>query len=292
MKFAIDKCFLFYRDYDAIGPSDPGGGSTSSGVGGPLMTSIVNGARNGTTTASVSSGSDSSTTSSNVLMSSGNPSSSAFTPYNIDNEFPFDIYPTSTFELETSSWTMEPRPDSRQSATPVSTPTPRPPSNPAYSPATTVAQSPLASFVTQSSPSTTPVAGNSYSNTFPFSPLSEQNYGSVVEENKDTKANVLDEASKMMAESGRLRNLLTKPNHVADSSASATNDSDNRNKHTILKGLLNQQDEDDNRSDTRASPRGLIRVGGISAPSELPKTSSASSVVGANFRLLQVKYYF
>lgn len=286
---------MFCREYEAIGPSDPGGGSTSSGVGGPLMTSIVNGTRNGaTTTAPVSSGSDSSTTSSNALMNSGNPSSSAFTPYNIDNEFPFDIYPTSTFELETSSWTMEPRPDSRQSATPVSTPTPRPPSNPAYSPATTVAQSPLASFVTQPSPSTTPAAANPYSSTFPFSPLSEQNYGSVVEENKDTKANVLDEASSMMAESGRLRNLLTKPNHVADSSASATNDSDDRNKHRILKGLLNQQDEDDNRNDSRASPRApgqINRLGTISGPSELPKTSSASNIIGANFRLLQVKYY-
>ncbi|XP_068904525.1 nuclear receptor coactivator 1 isoform X6 [Tenebrio molitor] len=260
-------------EYDAIGPSDPGGGGTSS-VGGPLMTSVVNGTRNGT--APVSSGSDSSTASSNALMNAGNASS--FTTYTIDNEFPFDIFPTSTFELEPSAWT-EPRPDSRQSATPVSTPTPRPPSNPAYSPATTVAQSPLAPFVTQPSPST-PAAPNPYTSTFPFSPLPEQNYN--VEEPKDTKANVLDEASNMMADSGRLRNLLTKPPNVADSSA---NDADGRNKHRILKGLLNQQDEDDNRNDNRASPRGgLINRGPVAGPSELPKTSTA----GGNNMLLQL----
>jgi nuclear receptor coactivator 2 len=239
------------------------------------MTSVVNGTRNGT--APVSSGSDSSTASSNALMNAGNASS--FTTYTIDNEFPFDIFPTSTFELEPSAWT-EPRPDSRQSATPVSTPTPRPPSNPAYSPATTVAQSPLAPFVTQPSPST-PAAPNPYTSTFPFSPLPEQNYN--VEEPKDTKANVLDEASNMMADSGRLRNLLTKPPNVADSSA---NDADGRNKHRILKGLLNQQDEDDNRNDNRASPRGgLINRGPVAGPSELPKTSTA----GGNNMLLQVR---
>ncbi|RZC33022.1 nuclear receptor coactivator 1, partial [Asbolus verrucosus] len=257
-------------EYDAIGPSDPGGGGTS-GVGGPLMTSVVNGTRNGT--APVSSGSDSSTASSNAaLMNAG---SAPFATY-IDNEFTFDIFPTSTFELEPSGWT-EPRPDSRQSATPVSTPTPRPPSNPAYSPATTVAQSPLAQFVAQPSPST-PAAPNPYS--FPFSPLSEQNYG--VDEPKDTKANVLDEASSMMADSGRLRNLLTKPPNAADSSA---NDADGRNKNRILKGLLNQQDEDDNRSDNRTSPRGgLIGRGAVAGPSELPKTSTT----GGNNMLLQL----
>ncbi|XP_063902994.1 nuclear receptor coactivator 1 isoform X4 [Zophobas morio] len=255
-------------EYDAIGPTDPGGGGTSS-VGGPLMTSVVNGTRNGT--APVSSGSDSSTTSSNALMNAGNTSS--FSTYTIENDFSFEIFPTSTFDLEPPGWT-EPRPDSRQSATPVSTPTPRPPSNPAYSPATTVAQSPLAAFVTQPSPST-PAAPNPYSSTFPFSPLPEQNY---VEEPKDTKANVLDEASTMMAESGRLRNLLTKPPTVADSSASNANDS--RNKHTILKCLLNQQDEDDNRSDNRTSPRGgLVNRGSVAGPSELPKTSTENQML-------------
>lgn len=267
----------FSSEYDATGPSDPGGGGTSS-VGGPLMTSVVNGTRNGT--APVSSGSDSSTASSNALMNTGNTSS--FTTYTIDNDFSFDIFPTSTFDLEPSNWTTEPRPDSRQSATPVSTPTPRPPSNPAYSPATTVAQSPLAPFVTQPSPST-PAAPVSYTNTFPFSPLSEQNYN--VEEPKDTKANVLEEASSMMADSARLRNLLTKPPTVADSSA---NDADGRNKNRILKGLLNQQDEDDNRSDNRTSPRGLINRGPVAGPSELPKTSTT----GGNNMLLQVNYVF
>ncbi|KAF5292360.1 hypothetical protein FQA39_LY03394 [Lamprigera yunnana] len=34
-------------------------------------------------------------------------------------------------------------------------------------------------------------------------------------------------------------------------------DSDNKNEHSILKGLLNQQDDDKNKSDSRSSTRGL-----------------------------------
>ncbi|KAL3282539.1 hypothetical protein HHI36_005719 [Cryptolaemus montrouzieri] len=262
---------------DSLGPSDPGGGNGNNSVGGPLMTSVVNGTRN---TAPVGVGSDSSTTSStNTLLNSN---ATSYTPFNIDSDFNFDMFPSSTWELD-SGW-PEPRPDSRQSVTPVSTPTPRPPSNPAFSPVTSLAQSPLATFVAQPSPTipnpSTPA--NPYNNNFPFSPLAEQNYAS--EEQKDTKANVLEEASSMMADSNKLRNLLTKPpnNPVVDSA----NDHDNRNKNRILKRLLKQQDEDDCRNDNRTSPRGLLSREPMPGPSELPKNSSISS--GRNNMLLEL----
>ncbi|KAJ8978181.1 hypothetical protein NQ317_009669 [Molorchus minor] len=109
---------------DSVGPTDPGGGSTTSsssgsGVGGPLMTSVVNGTRNGPP---VTPTSDISTTSSNTLLNT-NTTTSFATTFNLDNDFNFDIFPSSTWELETAL-------DSRQSVTPVSTPTPRPPATP------------------------------------------------------------------------------------------------------------------------------------------------------------------
>ncbi|KAK9888472.1 hypothetical protein WA026_000721 [Henosepilachna vigintioctopunctata] len=262
---------------DSLGPTDPGGGN-SNNVGGPLMTSIVNGTRN---TAPIGVGSDSSTTSSTNTLLSGNATS--YTTFNIENDFNFDMFPSSTWELDSTSW-PEARPDSRQSVTPVSTPTPRPPSNPSFSPVTSVAQSPLANFVAHSSPTipNPPTPANPYNNNFPFSPLTDQNY--TIEEQKDTKANVLEEATSMMADSNKLRNLLTKPpnNPIVDSA----NDNDNRNKNRILKGLLNQQDEDDCRNDSRASPRGMIGRVSMPGPSELPKNSSLSS--GRNNMLLEL----
>ncbi|KAJ8920909.1 hypothetical protein NQ315_015702, partial [Exocentrus adspersus] len=256
---------------DAIGPTDPGGGTTSGGgVGGPLMTSVVNGTRNGPP---VCSGGDSSTTSSNNALLNTNTTTSFTTAFNLDNDFNFDIFPTSTWELEATNWQETTRPDSRQSVTPVSTPTPRPPSNPSYSNAPTVVHSPLAShFGTQPSPTvpnpSTPA--NPYGSTFPFSPLNEQNY--PMEEQKDTKGNVLEEAA-MMADSNRLRILLTKPpNNQADSANEA-----DKSRDRILKELLNQQDEDSSKMDNRSSPRGLLNRGPLlPGPSEPPKTSTSS----------------
>nr|AYI50060.1 steroid receptor co-activator [Monochamus saltuarius] len=254
---------------ESVGPTDPGGGNTShggGGVGGPLMTSVVNGTRNGPP---VCSGGDSSTTSNNTLLNT-NTTTSFTTAFNLDNDFNFDIFPTSTWELESTNW-QDARPDSRQSVTSVSTPTPRPPSNPSYSNAPTVVHSPLSHFGTQPSPTvpnpSTPA--NPYGNTFPFSPLNEQNY--PMEEQKDTKGNVLEEAA-MMADSNRLRNLLTKPPNNVDT----VNEAD-KSRDRILKELLNQQDEDSSKIDNRSSPRGLMSRGSMLAgPSEPPKTSTSS----------------
>lgn len=250
---------------EAAGPTDPGGGNTIA-IGGPLMTSVVNGTRNKNPTPrnDTTSSSTSSSNNNNIL---GANTTSFTAALNFDNEFNFD-FPSSTWELETSSW-ADTRPDSRQSATSVSTP--RPPSAPAYSPAN-VAQSPLPNFVTQPSPTVPNPATPAYGGSFPFSPMAEPNF--MVEEQKDTKVNVMEE-------SGRLRNLLTKPQNAP--SVDSANDAENRNKNRILKGLLNQQDEED-RSDNRSSPRANAR-GGLAGPSELPKTSSAG---GGNNMLLQV----
>lgn len=265
-------CFLiiFYRENDALGPTDPGGGSNTnnSNVGGPLLTGVVNGTRNG---ASINTVNENSTTSSNNSSLLNTNTTSFSSNFQMENDFGFDnIFPTSTWDLESTGWN-ETRPDSRQSVTPVSTPTPRPPSNPSYSPATTVAQSPLAHFVTQPSPTvpnpSTPA--DPYNSTFAFGSLTDQNY--QMEEQKDTKANVLEDTS--MVDSARLRNLLTKGND---------------NKDKILKDLLSQSDED-SRIDNRSSPRGLMRPS-MPGPSEPPKTSSSSS--GGNNMLLEVNIIF
>ncbi|XP_018329075.1 nuclear receptor coactivator 1 isoform X3 [Agrilus planipennis] len=260
--------------------SDPGGGTNNNngGVGGPLMTSVVNGTTPRSGPPPTTSTSDPASTSANSAFST----SSSFNTFPLDNDFNFD-FPTSTWDLDSTTW-GETRPESRQSITSVSTPTPRPPSAPAYSPAATVAQSPLAQFVPQPSPTTVPnppTPANPYSSTFPFSPIPDPNY--PVEEQKDTKANVLEEASHMMAESGRLRNLLTKPPNSNDNNT-ANNDNDNKNKNTILKELLNKPDEDESKNN-RGSPRGMAnRTPMSSGSSETPKSSSG----GGNNMLLQL----
>lgn len=191
----------------------------------------------------------------------------------------------------------------------MSTPTPRPPSVPAYSPAAAnVAQSPLASFVTQPSPTvanpSTPYGGGGGGSNFPFSPInSEPNFN--MDEQKDTK--VIEEPS--LADSARLRNALLKPQNTTAAAAAAASmsttttttdsggagDAESRNKNRILKGLLNQQDDEEgNRSggggggvgggDNRNSPRAGNKGAGASA--ELPKTSAC----GGNNMLLQVSF--
>lgn len=249
-------------DNDSTGPSDPGGG-TNTGVGGPLMTSVVNGTtRNG---APVSSGSESSTTSTNNTLLNTN--STTFTPFPLDNDFGFDMLTTPSWELDSTTW-AETRPDSRQSVTPVSTPTPRPPSASAYSPATTVAQSPMPQYVTQPSPTvpnpSTPA--NPYNSTFSFSPITES---FQLEEQKDNKTNVMNESS--MMDSTKLRNILSQPLNPVDSG-------NEDKKNTILKGLLKQPDEDENKNDNNNSPGGRNSLPGPSEKNSKP-----------NYMLLQVR---
>ena len=88
--------------------------------------------------------------------------------------------------------------------------------------------------------------------------------------------------SVVSTESGRLRNLLTKgPSASDDSQDNTNNDSDNQNKHRILKILLNQQDEDDYHTESMNKVR--------TSPSNMPKPSMehSKSSLGNNM-LLQV----
>lgn len=224
------------------------------------MTSIVNGtARNGPQLQPNNENATNTSSTPNSLLNQN----STFSTFNLDNEY-LDLFPSSTWELEPNNWQEATRPDSRHS---VTTPTSRPPSNPSYSNAPTVVQSPP--FQTQPSPSvsnnTTPTTYGGAS--FPFSMLEDQNY--PIEEQKDTKANVLEEA---MMESNKLRNLLTEPQ------------SDSRDR--ILKELLNRKDDDTGKNDNRQSPRGLMNRPSMPGPSEPPKTANSSN--GGNNMLLQV----
>lgn len=235
------------------------------------MTSVVNGTRNGPL---MSTNNENHPISSlnNALNSTSNPIFTA-PPFLIENDIGVDISST----WGDISW-LENHQDSRQSVTPVSTPTPRPPSAPTYSPGTAAGQSP---FVPQASP-TVPNPSTPYPlNTFAFSPVDDTPFPPM-EEQKDTKANILEEPSTMMADSARLRNLLTKPPNSVDSA-----DSDSKNKHKILKGLLNQPDDDENMNDNRNSPR---TSGGLSVRNSMagPSDSKSSSTSGGNNMLLQV----
>ncbi|XP_072762163.1 uncharacterized protein [Anoplolepis gracilipes] len=85
--------------------------------------------------------------------------------------------------------------------------------------------------------------------------------------------------STVSTESGRLRNLLTKgPSTSEDSQDNANNDSENQNKHRILKILLNQPDEDDYHSEHK------VRT----SPSNMPKPSMEHSKSLGNNMLLQL----
>ncbi|GJQ82169.1 hypothetical protein Trydic_g6002 [Trypoxylus dichotomus] len=257
---------------DSTRPNDPGGGTNISNntIGGPLMTSVVNGTRNGPL---VNTNNDSHPISLNNSLNNTSTTIFSTTPFLIENDIGVDISST----WGDISW-LENHQDSRQSVTPGSTPTPRPPSAPTYSPGGP-GQSPITTpFVPQPSP-TVPNPSTPFTlNTFNFSP--DPTF--PMEEQKDnTKVtNILEEPSTMMTDSARLRNLLTKPPNSVDSA-----DSDSKNKHKILKGLLNQPDDDENLSESRNSPR----TGSLTGRNSIPGPSeSKSNTSGGNNMLLQL----
>lgn len=135
------------------------------------------------------------------------------------------------------------RPESRQSITPAPSPSP---------------------LIYSVPPHQSPIATTSYqSNTpFPFSPLPEQQ---SLEETKDTKENMSESGS----EGGdRLRGLLTSNKRSSTDSDDGGGGGNNHSKHHILKGLLNQTDEDD-RGSTQAP---------LSDPPK-PKASSGNNML-------------
>lgn len=213
--------------------------SSSGSVGGPLMSGPI------TTRGGVSS-----TGFNDTITLNASSSYASFTLNPGELSLPeFDFFPSSTWDMMGGPDNGNPhtpwgeRPDSRQSLTPVSTPTPRPPSVPGYSPA---CPSPLNPYSVATQPS--PVAATPFANNFPFSPIQEQSANSsFLEEQKDNKEGVVEGENSgggASQDSGRLRNLLTKRMSTSEESE-YSEDNEARNKNRILKGLLNQDEEDE-----------------------------------------------
>lgn len=150
-----------------------------NGVGGPLMTSVVNGARNNGTPSSQPPNESANLTNSNsggggvnlLASAAGSGPASSFSTFPLDNDFNLlnDIFPSSsTWDYDSPNcWSAAEttaRPESRQSVAS----TPRPPSAPAHSP--------MGQFVPQPSPTNPPTPANPYSSSFPFSPIVESNF--------------------------------------------------------------------------------------------------------------------
>lgn len=250
--------------------------SSSGSVGGPLMSGSIN-TRGGVT----SSGFNDTARHDTITLNA----SSSFATYTLNSgelSLPeFDFFPSSTWDVIGGPDGGNPhtpwgdRPDSRQSLTPVSTPTPRPPSVPGYSSA---CQSPLNPYSVATQPS--PAAAATFSNNFPFSPLQEQSANSnFLEEQKDSKEGIVDgdNSSGPSQDSGRLRNLLTKrPSTSEDSEYSE--DSEQRNKNRILKGLLNQEEEEE-----------AARPASRSLSGRLPSSDMNKAPTNNNNMLLKVR---
>ncbi|CAG9768697.1 unnamed protein product [Ceutorhynchus assimilis] len=237
---------------------DPGGG-----IGGPLMTSIVNGA--GPASRNGPSNSDNAPPSGGIIPPVSN--AGAFASEFLENDFSTLDFPSTTWELE-PSWPDAARPNSRQS-TPVSTPAPRPPSNPSYSNAPTVAQSPIAHYSAQPSP----VSQQQSSNFMSFGIMDEyQEQVFNVEDQKESK--VMDEAPSH-AEPQRLRSLLTNP---PTSNASSSSSHQDENRDRILKELLNQQDDEQSgRMGDGRNNNARVMMRPMPEP---PKNNAASSSTG------------
>ncbi|XP_021701261.1 nuclear receptor coactivator 2 isoform X3 [Aedes aegypti] len=240
-----------------------------SNMGGPLMSSILNGSGNsggpgGPSGLQGALGSVVSPRSSNLhssLLSQQSSDGSSFFP----SEFEFE-FPHSTYDMESVGVNWDSRPDSRTSVTPVSTP--RPPSVTAYSPAAaSLCPSPLtyqpSSAGGQPSPSNNQQVNNNNNN----SSMTNNNAGlfggfqcqfddkDKVQEQIQQQQQQLQQQQQQQQhqqqmashDSERLRNLLTtkRPHSNASSSSGMDMDHDHRNPNRILKGLLNSEEDKD-----------------------------------------------
>ncbi|CAG2053682.1 unnamed protein product, partial [Timema podura] len=175
----------------------------------------------------------------------------------------YDYFPSSsTWDILSNDGSYH-RPDSRQSPHSVPSYSPAGPGPSPYQPAT------------QPSPARANTPANTFSNSFPFSPLQEQ--GLMLEEVKDSKEGIVTEVngsgeSLVPGESGRLRNLLTK--------RCSTSTDDGEDQHRILKGLLNQEDEDDTIEES-----GVLRGSPASHRGRLGSTEANKTSTGNNMLL-------
>lgn len=94
-----------------------------------------------------------------------------------------------------------------------------------------------------------------------------------MEEQKDTKANILEETAMVEPSNNKLRILLTEPQ------------SDSKDK--ILKELLDPKNDDARKNDNRQGSRGLMNRRCYPGPSERPKSNTSN-----NNMLLQVRITF
>ncbi|XP_038109955.1 nuclear receptor coactivator 1 isoform X3 [Culex quinquefasciatus] len=281
----------------AIPSTSTGGGGSSSGgsgnssssrqlqqitqgvsnMGGPLMSSIINGGAGGN--GGPAGGLPGALSS--VVSPRSNPTASLIPPSDSSNFFNSDFefeFPHSTFDMESVGVGWDSRPDSRTSVTPVSTP--RPPSVTAYSPAAApMCPSPLTPYHAgsaggQPSPSNNNQQVNNNNNNnsmtnnnagpfgsnFPF-PFDDKEKIQEQIHQQQQQQNQQQQQQQQMAshDSERLRNLLTtkRPHSNASSSSGLDMDHDHRNPNRILK-LLNEKSDDDD-LEGRNRPSELLR---------------------------------
>ncbi|XP_037909324.1 nuclear receptor coactivator 3 isoform X2 [Hermetia illucens] len=268
--------------------------TSTTNVGGPLMTSVING--------TVPPVQVSPRTNSVVTTFSSPPSVSESTTF-----FP------ETFDFDFPGW--ESRPDSRTSITPVSTS--RPPSVQAYSPAgQNVCSSPLAQYhtpqnvvVSQPSPqnnnngnmniNTNNNNNNGGFHSFGFTNFDDKDQKDHLNNNNNSNNNNNHSNSGAVIgpnpnvggnqnhDSERLRNLLTLKRSQGSASSSGVvagvvgDDQDSRNTHRILKGLLNAEEDKDGNAYTKLNNALNVRMN-----AQRPRTADSKN--SENPMLLQM----
>ncbi len=241
------------------GTSHSSSSSSSFGMGGPLMTSVING--NGTMAPFKAVRANSS-----VSSFSSPPTDTLYTD---SFDFPFtDSFDINGIDAVGAGW--DHRPDSRTSVTPVSTP--RPPSVPAFSPAASICPSPLTSYHSnagQPSPSNNNNNNNnninnnntSGYNSYPYLTfddkdavkdqiMQQQQHQQQQQPNQQQQQLLQQQQQQQQSnhDSERLRLLLTtKRPHSNTSSSDPEYEQRNATANKILKGLLNADEDKDNK---------------------------------------------
>lgn len=257
--------------------------SHMSGMGGPLMSSVINGGINHVTQQSTG-------RSNSVVTSYSSPPTNDTTNAYLSE--PFFSFPDSLDGMESVGAVWDSRPDSRTSVTSVSTP--RPPSVPAFSPAASICPSPLTSYhAGQPSPSNNNNNNNNLNNNNSFGGYSSFAYY----DEKDSKDQIqqqlqqqqmqpqaaqlqLQQQQQSSESSERLRILLTKRPHSNTSSSGMDADHEPRSANKILKGLLNADEDKDN---------GSYKFNPLMSP-RISQPRSRQDNKGGKM-LLQVRYY-
>ncbi|XP_059617305.1 nuclear receptor coactivator 2 isoform X2 [Phlebotomus argentipes] len=221
------------------------GNSGSSSMGGPLMTSVMNGGVGGLQASTARS-------TSVVTSFSSPPASDCSNFFATESLIDFDIPHSTILDMDAVGVAWDTRPDSRASVTPVSTP--RPPSVSAYSPvAAPICPSPLTYHAGNAGGQVSPQNNNNSSSVnnntnASFSGNFGNFGGSFEEKDKCQMDGMAQQQAGQNHDSERLRNLLTtkrgQPIGAAGTSAMET-DAATRNTNRILKGLLNAEEDKD-----------------------------------------------